>query len=179
MTRFHKFFMQALGEQIYTELYKWQSGTHRKPMGSFSFYNLNHHFQLEIDQMARKRKAIVGAPSDTPTAPSKELVWVNVRFEQDELTWITELTANCSQIGERLAALLTEGVGFSVKYNALRSNYSAFVVGIIVEGIGENCGISAFAPDALTATCAVLGKVALLTADAGRGVASGQSVGIG
>ena len=148
-------------------------------MGSFSFYSLNHPFQLELDQMARKRKPTTGDTQNAKENTASGLVWVNVRFEQDELEWIAELSANHAQIGERLAALLTEGIGFSVKHNPLRSNYSAFVVGLSVPNIGENCGISAFAPNALTATSAVLAKVALLHADGNRGTASGQSVGIG
>jgi hypothetical protein len=148
-------------------------------MGSFSFFTLNHPFQLELDQMARKRKLTTGDVPNAEKTNNTELVWVNVRFEQDELEWISELASNHAQIGERLALILISGAGFSVKANPLRSNYSAFVVGLSVANIGENCGISAFAPDALTATSAVLAKVALLHADGTRGTASGQSVGIG
>lgn len=179
MSRFHKIFIQELGEDLYLDLLAWDKSKKRRLNSSFSFYTANHHFHLELSDMARKKKDGTNGTQQVHTTTSDGPTWVNVRFEQDEIAWIAELVADPNQIGSRLAGLLADNIGFSVKFVPLRGNYSAFVVGVAVPGIGENCAFSAFAPDTITATCAVLCKVALTQASPSRGTASGASVGIG
>lgn len=179
MSRFHKIFMDELGTDLYNDLLHWVRTPRRQLRGSFSFYVANHHMYREVEAMPRKRKETTNGTSTTNNTPSTPVTWINIRFEGDEVQWVTELADNANQIGTQLASLLIDGQSFSVKQNPARGNYSAFVVGLVDPTTGTHCAVSAYAPSAIAATAAVLAKVALWKAEPSRASVAGNGMGIG
>lgn len=105
----------------------------------------------------RKPKSITGSVGNSAkTSISTE--WKRVQLAEEDIAIAVELAGNIQALCSRIGATIADGWGFSVKFDTVRKNFSAFVVSPTDPDTGKSIGISAYAPDGLSACAACFCK---------------------
>lgn len=177
--RHNKHITNALAELIY-ELYREHAARQKKDKyWRFAFHDYPLLLNIQDNLMPRGKKVnTTDAKPNGKTSPT-ETVWVNVRFTPEQIQEVLHLSENVDELAKSLASLLTEGYGFSVRANADKANFSAFITGIPSHDGTKLYAISGFAPSATGATASVLVKYYAVLDDPSLLSSAQSSAGIG
>lgn len=169
----------ALGELIY-ELYREHATRQKKDKyWRFAFYDYPLLLKIQDDLMPRAKKAHLNASQPKSTTVQITSSWVNLRLSEEEIQEVLHLSQQPDEIGKALASVLINGYGFSVRANADKNNFSAFITNIPSSQPDTLYSISGFAPSPLGAAASVIVKMDIFIRDPQRALLSGQTLGIG
>jgi len=150
-------------------------------IGATSFHS--YQLQRELEDagifMARSKSQNRQANDAKPKLGKLPTEWVNYRLSEADTPIILEDAEDYAALTQRLLELFARGVGFSVRYNADRGNWSAFA--IAGEGSSDTApiGISAFGGTQWQAISSLLFKCDVYANRPDAFAKSGQSLGIG
>lgn len=107
------------------------------------------------------------------------VTWKRITLDDTDIAFAVELASNANAIYGRIGNTLAEGWGFSVKYDATRKNYTCFIISPENTENGSQVGISAYAPNALSAAAACYAKWDKYAANPDTYANNSAGVGIG
>jgi len=137
--------------------------------------------ELEQDgiTMARPKS---GKQQSTPLngkKPVNKTQWLNYKLSDAEIVTVLSDCEDTQELGTRLLGLFASGIGFSIRYNGDRANWSAFAISGEGGDDGASIGISAFGGSQWQALSALLYKCDVYNARPDALTESGQGMGIG
>jgi len=176
--RMSKIAFRCLSEAISDVLARWLPYSRFNGEPAFSFYSVAR--EVHYGGVIMARKAGSGSRSGTGIVPvsNSEVRWQNVSFDETDIAVILEGGDNLPALADALAALLIGNGDFTLRYDAAKSEYQAFVISAASGADGGRIGISARAKTGLLAASAVFYKVMLLKSDPSRFSEGGQNLGI-
>lgn len=157
----------------------WSNVSHFTDQYSFNttgylIFKRDYEHTMARSKSQKSSKAAGNAPQIANTTE-----WANMRLTSDDAPYITEEAKDLPSLVIRLCPIFLTGADFSIRFNPLRQNYSAFIISPENSDGTARVGISAFGPDIATTLSAVLYKFELYQQSPEKFAAGVQSLGFG
>lgn len=174
-----KYFIRYTSEYIFDAYKKWHRVCDRPGVDPFNTHYIIKFIYGGYDAMpGRKSKTNTNA-STTNAKNTKTASWVRVPLDDTDIAYAIELAADTIKVSSRIASSIADGWGFSVKFDAVRKNYTCFIISPESENAPQQIGISAFAPDGISAVAACFCKWDKYAENPTLFGTTGNTVGIG
>lgn len=168
-----------LSEVILTQLKRWLKTAHYRDERSFHFALLYRQYEGLENAMARSKSKKPDASTKSSGKTSRETKWANCKLSELDAPAILEAAEDIPALCDVLAGHFAIGGEFSIRYNADKGNYSAFVILPGNDDGSVAIGISAYAGTVPLALSSVLYKLDLYNAGSDRISEAQQSLGFG
>ena len=177
-SRMSKIRAHCLAEIIIDAFQRWLPYSRFPKEPAFSFFMLERENWNGWYTMARKAARNRAALSTRVSPGETGIEWANCQLDDEDVAAILESANDLSSLGDSFAALLSGNGDITIRRDAEKSEYSAFVTSPPRQDTGVRIGISARAQTGLLAAAAVFYKVSLYKSRPDRFTKSGQNLGI-
>jgi hypothetical protein len=179
MSRMHKVALRALADGLTDLLRDWLIRSRTEPVRAFFVHSSFDWVEIGNEHMARKANPQHGTFSRNVGVSNGEVEWANFKLTDEEIALVVETASDIPGLMLEVAKLVTDGCDITIKRNADRGNYSAFVITPSGGDSSKRRGISAFATNGIDALAAVCLKYHIGKSNPDRFTFASNGLGIG
>jgi hypothetical protein len=177
-TRIEKIRLRCLSDALLDALALWLPYSRFNGEPAFSFWSFKWRYGNGRHEMGRKSLTSARELPARVSNGTSDVQWKNITLNETDVATIVEGASNLPAIADALALLLLGNGDFTLKYDALKQEYAAFVISVGNPIDGGRIGISARASTGLLCASAVFYKVSVWFSEPDRFVAGGQNMGV-